>query len=239
MCTQREERVTKIREAYEKGDPQTRLKLESKYGKDQLMKYVQESRTMEWVNNNSKPCPSCRIGTQKTKGCNKMWCARCGCHWCWLCNTKLRASNPYSHFSNTRTACYQKLFDGMSQAELLAQFHGFEEEEEPLMRHERPNRDQPLGDAPIDDVVDGRGPPMVEVVHINPLNLGLFDHVDDNLGPEGGRGEGEAVDQLTPGEADLMALQLEQQLFLDDDFHMQMHDDGLVYAQLQPQQENV
>lgn len=35
---------------------------------------------------NTKPCPNCGIKTEKNGGCNHMTCARCGKHWCWICN---------------------------------------------------------------------------------------------------------------------------------------------------------
>ncbi|XP_063726345.1 E3 ubiquitin-protein ligase RNF14-like [Symsagittifera roscoffensis] len=217
ICTHRNERVAKIRDAYEKGDVRTKRELELKYGKQQLLNYVHESRSIEWVSNNSKACPSCHIGTQKTKGCNKMWCARCGCHWCWLCNTKLKKANPYAHFSAERSACYQKLYDGMSEAERMA---AFEAVEEPIVQHERP----PEAILPVN-----RAAPVVEV-HINPQALGL-------LGPEDPLQDREATPgpPMDPGELDMLALQLQQQLIEDDDFQVELRNDGLIYAELQPQ----
>ena len=92
--------------------------------------------------------------------------------------------------------------------------------EEPIVQHERP----PEAILPVN-----RAAPVVEV-HINPQALGL-------LGPEDPLQDREATPgpPMDPGELDMLALQLQQQLIEDDDFQVELRNDGLIYAELQPQ----
>ena len=50
---------------------------------------------------------------QKTEGCNKMTCTKCRSYFCWLCNTLLSRSTPYSHFSIRGSPCFERLFEGV------------------------------------------------------------------------------------------------------------------------------
>ena len=35
----------------------------------------------------TKPCPKCRIPTERDGGCMHMECTRCNFQWCWLCQS--------------------------------------------------------------------------------------------------------------------------------------------------------
>ena len=35
----------------------------------------------------TKPCPKCRIPTERDGGCMHMECSRCNFQWCWLCQS--------------------------------------------------------------------------------------------------------------------------------------------------------
>jgi len=45
----------------------------------------------------TKPCPGCRFRTQKSDGCDKIACCKCGVCWCWRCIQKLNQNDPYLH----------------------------------------------------------------------------------------------------------------------------------------------
>lgn len=84
--------------------------LERRYGKKVLQCLVENALSEEWVDSNSKKCPHCNASIEKTDGCNKMTCFRCGAYFCWLCMTRLKSTNPYSHFSDPNSYCYDRLF---------------------------------------------------------------------------------------------------------------------------------
>jgi len=48
---------------------------------------------------------------QISDGCNKMVCGKCGTLFCWLCEECLNPEDPYKHFSNPASKCYNILFN--------------------------------------------------------------------------------------------------------------------------------
>ena len=86
--------------------------LEIRYGKATIHRALEEHDSAEYLASNSKVCPSCGALIEKTNGCNKMTCQRCGNHFCWLCGKTLFKYNPYSHF-RTSGECEGKLFEGI------------------------------------------------------------------------------------------------------------------------------
>lgn len=46
-----------------------------------------------------KPCPVCKIPSEKAGGCDHITCGNiaCGVHWCWRCLQKLNQNDPYRH----------------------------------------------------------------------------------------------------------------------------------------------
>merc|ERR1712168_167070 len=45
-----------------------------------------ELANIEYMLENTKPCPKCNATTQKVDGCNKIRCRNCNHEWCWLCS---------------------------------------------------------------------------------------------------------------------------------------------------------
>ena len=69
----------------------------------------------------------------------------------------------------------------------------------------------------------------------HPEAVEVFVHPDVlGLGPVAGvQGVGAQQPLLDRAEGDMMVLQLEAQLFEDEDFHAELRDDGLVYFEFQ------
>ncbi|CAG7847378.1 SubName: Full=Related to ring finger protein 14 {ECO:0000313/EMBL:CCA75181.1} [Serendipita indica DSM 11827] len=100
-----------------------RLALERRFGKAQLVrlvtKFKEEMETENWLKSSTTNCPNCSTSVEKSMGCNHMTCTRCSTHFCYLCGQKLRAEDPYSHFSNDPN-CKGRLFEA----------NGWEEEDD-------------------------------------------------------------------------------------------------------------
>jgi len=99
---------------YKVATGEAKLRLERRYGKQLLIRIVDESMSEEWIKENSKSCPRCRMGIEKNDGCNKMSCSKCGAYFCWLCMRVLNEIDPYKHFSDPKAPCFNKLFAGMT-----------------------------------------------------------------------------------------------------------------------------
>lgn len=101
-----------IYEEYVSGDWEIKEALNKKYGEKRIRAAIEEFTSMEYIQNTSKQCPSCRSWMQKLDGCNKMTCSKCTCYFCWLCFKVLSRNDPYSHFNQSQSTCYEKLFEG-------------------------------------------------------------------------------------------------------------------------------
>lgn len=71
----------------------------------------EEKASYDYIRSHTSPCPTCSSPTQKTMGCNHMNCFQCGSHFCYLCSAWLCEDNPYQHFNQPGTPCYQKLWE--------------------------------------------------------------------------------------------------------------------------------
>lgn len=63
---------------------------------------------IEWLKENTKNCPRCEFRVEKNGGCNHMKCAKCGCHYCFLCLEIICPNSPVTHFSDPSKSCYRK-----------------------------------------------------------------------------------------------------------------------------------
>ncbi|GIJ89976.1 translation termination inhibitor protein itt1 [Aspergillus pseudoviridinutans] len=110
---------------------------------------AEEKATEEYLRLYTSPCPTCDAPCQKRMGCNHMICFKCSTHFCYLCSSWLSEDNPYRHFNDTNSQCYNRLWD-------LEGGDGIDPEG-PEALHRIPN-DLVDFDEPSDD----EGPPVLE-----------------------------------------------------------------------------
>ncbi|BDD61761.1 translation termination inhibitor protein itt1 [Monascus purpureus] len=72
---------------------------------------AEEKATEEYLRLYTSPCPTCNAPCQKRMGCNHMKCFKCDTHFCYLCSSWLSEDNPYQHFNNINSRCYNRLWD--------------------------------------------------------------------------------------------------------------------------------
>uniref|UniRef100_A0A1B6EB56 RBR-type E3 ubiquitin transferase n=1 Tax=Clastoptera arizonana TaxID=38151 RepID=A0A1B6EB56_9HEMI len=104
-----------IYEKYQTADGKTRHEMELKYGKKALFDLLETTLSENWIINNSKKCPNCNAAIEKSDGCNKMACGKCGTFFCWLCEVRLDPTQPYKHFRDRSSRCFNQLFQGMME----------------------------------------------------------------------------------------------------------------------------
>ncbi|KAF2121198.1 RING finger protein-like protein [Lophiotrema nucula] len=72
----------------------------------------EDQQSLNFISQNTTPCPTCSIPAQKSYGCNHMTCFQCKSHFCYLCGAWLTPSDPYKHFNNPNNkGCYMRLMD--------------------------------------------------------------------------------------------------------------------------------
>ncbi|XP_069620140.1 E3 ubiquitin-protein ligase RNF14-like isoform X1 [Ranitomeya imitator] len=101
-CTVNSEKLAELLKEHQAADKKGKRLLEMRF--EQLKKVVENIKNVEWIGENSKPCPSCKAPIQKIDGCNRMTCTGCKKNFCWTCLTILSQENPYDHFNGT-TRC--------------------------------------------------------------------------------------------------------------------------------------
>ncbi|EWC46869.1 hypothetical protein DRE_03881 [Drechslerella stenobrocha 248] len=86
---------------------------------DPTVKTVEEEKeaklTEDFLEANCTPCPTCLIPISKSGGCNHMYCSRCGTHFCLLCGAFLFPDNPYQHYNQSQSWCYNRLWEGVDE----------------------------------------------------------------------------------------------------------------------------
>ncbi|XP_008331071.1 E3 ubiquitin-protein ligase RNF14 [Cynoglossus semilaevis] len=102
-----------LRDDYLSATAQEQKFMEQRFGKRVIQKAVEESFSRDWLEENCKSCPRCGTNIQKVDGCNKMTCTTCKQYFCWLCLGALSKVNPYGHFNDSRSPCYNQLFQGV------------------------------------------------------------------------------------------------------------------------------
>uniref|UniRef100_A0ACB8EJE3 E3 ubiquitin-protein ligase rnf14 n=1 Tax=Sphaerodactylus townsendi TaxID=933632 RepID=A0ACB8EJE3_9SAUR len=109
-CKVTADKLIDLEAEYLEADDAARRFLEQRYGKRVIQKALEESGSREWLEKNSKSCPNCGTHIEKLDGCNKMTCTGCMKHFCWLCMRSLSKADPYGHFNDTGSPCFNRLF---------------------------------------------------------------------------------------------------------------------------------
>lgn len=116
-CKINADELRNLRDDYLSATTEGKKFMEQRFGKRVIQKAVEESFSRDWLNENCKSCPRCGTNIQKVDGCNKMTCTSCRQYFCWLCLGVLSKVNPYSHFNNPHSPCYNQLFHGVDPDE--------------------------------------------------------------------------------------------------------------------------
>ncbi|XP_054712792.1 E3 ubiquitin-protein ligase RNF14-like [Uloborus diversus] len=109
-CNFKSGQKRQIFDEYMNADAARKAELEKSYGRKAMKSLVEDCLSDSWISSNSKNCPHCQSVIEKTEGCNKMTCFRCGSYFCWLCLKLLKMSNPYLHYQDRSSQCYDQLF---------------------------------------------------------------------------------------------------------------------------------
>ncbi|KAL4898617.1 RWD domain-containing protein [Aspergillus ambiguus] len=72
---------------------------------------AEEKATEEYLRKYTSPCPTCNAPCQKRMGCNHMKCFKCDTHFCYLCSSWLCEDNPYRHYNDINSGCFNRLWD--------------------------------------------------------------------------------------------------------------------------------
>lgn len=72
---------------------------------------AEEKATEDYLRLYTSACPTCDAPCQKRLGCNHMKCFKCDTHFCYLCSAWLSETNPYHHFNDLTSACFNRLWD--------------------------------------------------------------------------------------------------------------------------------
>lgn len=112
-CKLRADELRGLKDEYLSATVEGKKFMEQRFGKKVIQNAVDESLSTDWLSENCKSCPRCGTNIQKVDGCNKMTCTSCKQYFCWLCLGVLSRANPYSHFNNPHSPCFNQLFHGV------------------------------------------------------------------------------------------------------------------------------
>uniref|UniRef100_A0A6J0URH0 RBR-type E3 ubiquitin transferase n=1 Tax=Pogona vitticeps TaxID=103695 RepID=A0A6J0URH0_9SAUR len=107
-CKVTADKLLDLREEYLEADELSKQFLEKRYGKRVIEKALEEMESQDWLEKNSKLCPSCATPIEKLDGCNKMTCTACRQYFCWICMRSLSRTNPYTHFQDPGSPCFNR-----------------------------------------------------------------------------------------------------------------------------------
>lgn len=84
-----------LRDDYCSGSRDRQRLLESRYGRSNMIYFMEDSLSWDWIKDNSKTCPHCFSHIEKNGGCNYMYCSRCQRTFCWACLAKNPAGDHF------------------------------------------------------------------------------------------------------------------------------------------------
>merc|ERR1719266_2741078 len=111
---------------YMSADANRKHDLEKRYGRIQMRRMVDTLLDDQYLRDNASKCPNCNTFIQKTEGCNKMTCLKCNTYFCYLCGARLSRENPYGHYSERSSKCFNQLFEGANDPFIEADLHEIE-----------------------------------------------------------------------------------------------------------------
>ncbi|CAL2036263.1 unnamed protein product [Caenorhabditis brenneri] len=114
-CKRKKEERDRMVKQWMEGDESVRAEMCRLFGENNMTSLVEQFLYEEWLDSNTKPCPSCHVSIEKNDGCHKMHCTKCDTYFCWLCGDALSKWNPYAHFR--QGACEGRLFEGVLDEE--------------------------------------------------------------------------------------------------------------------------
>ncbi|CAF0939556.1 unnamed protein product [Adineta ricciae] len=110
-CHYTENQLKDVYKDYQNASAAERRAIEQRYGKV-FSRLMDDMASVETIQTTARRCPQCSIFVDKLEGCNKMTCLKCRCYFCWNCLHELSKTNPYGHFHDPASKCFNKLFEG-------------------------------------------------------------------------------------------------------------------------------
>ena len=107
-CKVTAEKLIDLRNEYLQADEDSKRFLEQRYGKRVILKCTGRDGKQGMAKKNSKSCPCCGTPIEKWDGCNKMTCTGCMQYFCWICMGSLSRANPYKHFTDPASPCFNR-----------------------------------------------------------------------------------------------------------------------------------
>lgn len=113
-CLMKADERKKILDEYVNASSSIKKIFEQQYSKKQLNEWVNDNLSQQWIDEKGKSCPKCKAIIEKYSGCNKVVCVKCGTAFCWMCLEILKSKDPYDHYNDRSSPCYNKLFLGVN-----------------------------------------------------------------------------------------------------------------------------
>jgi hypothetical protein len=85
----------------------------------------EEYKNMEWLLENTRPCPNCKFPIEKDGGCNHVWCSKCPTYFCWICGGLGHECNAYTCLKAQTSGQWQELYGASHVSTLTSQIEKF------------------------------------------------------------------------------------------------------------------
>ncbi|KAG0590881.1 hypothetical protein KC19_1G132500 [Ceratodon purpureus] len=121
-CKTLEEKLWILRARRQKGGAGEEMSKEER-------ELINEKLDRDYIEKETKPCPTCKKGLQRSGGCKKMTCPYCKTYFCYQCGQAIKG---YSHYRSS-TRCV--LFDNITPEELQYNFEQLQEQQLQEQQH--------------------------------------------------------------------------------------------------------